>query len=268
MTPTAPSSCELALETLGLTPYASRAYAALARVGQATATDLADTTRVPRQRVYDVLSLLIDQGLVVKAAGKPALYRAVDPVDATATLLGAHRDSLARLELVAVDLVAALRQSWLEARAARRGAARTAPADARLSPARMEQWRDYARRSVLATARPPFDGLADPDWVRRVRSLTCSGGTVRCVYHADLLDDPRLVARAAAYAEAGEEARITESVETRMILTDSSRALVTVPFADPDASTGPVLLIDDAQAVEELEDGFDRLWARATPFAA
>jgi hypothetical protein len=266
MTPTA-SSCELALETLGLTPYSSRAYAALARVGETSATDLADATRVPRQRVYDVLGLLIDQGLVVKRSGKPALYRAVDPVDAAATLLGAHRDSLAKLELVAVDLVASLRQSWLEARAGRAAAGQDS-SETRVTPARMEQWRDYARRSVLATARPPFEGLADPDWLRRVRSLTRSGGTVRCVYHADLLDDPRLVARAAAFAAAGEEARVTDAVETRMILTDSARALVTLPLADPDAATGPVLLIDDAQAVGELEDGFDRLWARAEPFAA
>jgi hypothetical protein len=268
---------ERALESLGLPPYAARVYAALARVAQATAAELSEEARVPRQRVYDVLESLIDQGLVTKSRAKPAVFHAVDPLDASAVLIGAQRENLARLESIAADLVADLRRAWQCARAAarckgRRDGRDTAPNEAqdtgRIALARMEHWRDYAMHSVLATARPPFDGLGDPDWIRRVRTLTHAGGTVRCVYHSDLLDDPALVRQAAAYADAGEEARITDNVETRMILTDSARALLTLPAAGPAAATGPVLLIDLPLAVEELAESFARLWDHATPFAA
>lgn len=264
----AASFSERALETLGLTSYSSRAYAALARLPQATAPDLADATRVPRQRIYDVLGSLIDQGLVAKTPGKPAAYRAVDPANAAAALMRAHRDSLARLEVVATDLVAELRTDWLSARAGHRPFARQS--DARGGMAQMDHWREYAQHSVLATARPPFDGLADEGWIQRVRTITRAGGTVRCVYHADLLSNPQLIARASRFAAAGEEARVTSAVETRMILTDRERALLTLPSADPDpnACPGPVLLVDDVHTVAELEDSFDRLWARATPFSA
>ncbi|MEY9874808.1 DNA-binding MarR family transcriptional regulator [Streptacidiphilus sp. MAP12-33] len=268
MTPAA-SFCERALETLGLTSYSSRAYATLARLPHATAPDLADATRVPRQRIYDVLGSLIDQGLVAKTPGKPAAYRAVDPACAAAALIRAHRDSLARLEVVASDLVAELRADWLTARSEPRpGLARSRDDQGVL--ARMDHWRDYAQHSVLATARPPFDGLSDEGWLSRVRAITTSGGSVRCVYHADLLSDPRLVARAARFAAAGEQARVTSAVETRMILTDRERALLTLPSADPtpDGTPGPVLLVDDVHTVAELEETFDRLWARATPFTA
>jgi DNA-binding MarR family transcriptional regulator len=267
MTPAA-SFSERALETLGLTSYSSRAYAALARLPQATAPDLADATRVPRQRIYDVLGSLIDQGLVAKTPGKPAAYRAVDPASAAAALMRAHRDSLARLEVVATDLVAELRTDWLSARNGHRPGGR--PPEGRSGLARMDQWREYAQHSVLATARPPFDGLADEGWVHTVRTITRDGGTVRCVYHADLLSNPQLVARAARFAAAGEEARVTSAVETRMILTDRERALLTLPSADPDPSAvpGPVLMVEDAHTVAELEETFDRLWARATPFSA
>ncbi|MBF9069696.1 TrmB family transcriptional regulator [Streptacidiphilus fuscans] len=266
---------ERALESLGLPPYAARVYAALARVAQATAAELSEEARVPRQRVYDVLESLIDQGLVTKGPAKPAVFHAVDPLDASAVLLGAQRENLVRLESIAADLVADLRRAWQCARAAARRAGRrdTKSADTsgdsgRITMARMEHWRDYAMHSVLATARPPFEGLGDPDWIRRVRTLTRSGGTVRCIYHSDLLDDPALVRQAAAYAAAGEEARITDGVETRMILTDSARALLTLPGADRASATGPVLMIDLPPAVEELAESFTRLWDHATPFAA
>ncbi|WP_052441878.1 TrmB family transcriptional regulator [Streptacidiphilus anmyonensis] len=264
-----PAACfsERALETLGLTSYSSRAYVALARLPQATAPDLADATRVPRQRIYDVLGSLIDQGLVAKTPGKPAAYRAVDPANAAAALMRAHRDSLARLEVVATDLVAELRTDWLTARNGHPPCTRRLE---RSGVARMDHWREYAQHSVLATARPPFDGLADEGWVHRVQTITRGGGTVRCVYHADLLSNPQLVARAARFAAAGEEARVTAAVETRMILTDRERALLTLPSADPapGAEPGPVLMVDDAHTVAELEENFDRLWARATPFSS
>ncbi|SEL48530.1 TrmB family transcriptional regulator [Streptacidiphilus jiangxiensis] len=268
MTPAA-SFCERALETLGLTSYSSRAYATLARLPQATAPDLADATRVPRQRIYDVLGSLIDQGLVAKTPGKPAAYRAVDPASAAEALIRGHRDSLARLEVVASDLVAELRTDWLTARSGLRPAAARSRDELGVV-ARMDHWREYAHHSVRATARPPFDGLADEDWVRRVRAITASGGSVRCVYHADLLSDPRLVARAESFAAAGEQARVTSAVETRMILTDSERALLTLPSADPapDSAPGPVLLVDDAHTVARLQETFDHLWARATPFTS
>lgn len=263
---------ERALVSLGLPPYAARVYAALARVAQATAAELADQARVPRQRVYDVLESLIDQGLVTKCSGKPAVFLAVDPLDAGALLIGAQRKNLAQLETVAADLVADLRRAWQTARAAtRRTRRRGAQGDAdtgRIALARMDHWRDYAMHSVLATARPPFDGLDDADSVRRVRTLTRSGGTVRCVYHSDLLGDPALMRHAAAFAAAGEEARVTDAVETRMIVTDSARALLTLPAADSATGSGPVLLIDCAPAVEELTESFARLWDQATPFAA
>ncbi|RAG84272.1 hypothetical protein DN069_17405 [Streptacidiphilus pinicola] len=257
------SFCEDALEALGLGSYASRAYAALARLPHSTAPQLADESKLPRQRIYDVLDSLVDLKLVVKAPGKPATYRAADPMDASAALLRGHHDRLTQLEAMAADLVTELRPDWLAARAAPK---RRLVPDRKAGP-QMEHWRDYATHSVLVTACPPFDGLRAPDWVHQVHALTRAGGTVRCVYHADLLNDTHLLNRAAAFAAAGEQARIAPRVPIRMILTDSGRALVALPSHVSDVASGPVLLVDDAHAVQELQTTFDQLWDGAAPLS-
>jgi hypothetical protein len=121
------------------------------------------------------------------------------------------------------------------------------------------------RHSVLATARPPFQGISDPSWIRRVEQLTDAGGTVRCIYHSDILRDPDLLTAARHFAAAGEDARVTHSVPTRMILTDGRSALMPVPHAQENFAGTAVLLIEHPQVVAGLERSFESLWEQATP---
>lgn len=69
-----------ALKKLGLTEYEARAYVAVVELGEAEAYEVARRSRVPRTRIYDVLSKLENGGLIQKIReSRPAVYAAIPP---------------------------------------------------------------------------------------------------------------------------------------------------------------------------------------------
>ncbi len=62
-----------------MTGYATEAFCALARAGEATAGDLVVRTGIPDSKIYYALSELVEKGLVEVQVGKPKMYRAVAP---------------------------------------------------------------------------------------------------------------------------------------------------------------------------------------------
>jgi hypothetical protein len=246
------------LLTLGLTMYEARVYLALTDRCGMTATQVASAARIPRQRVYDVLESLTAKGLALRHDDHPARFDALDPESGIAGLLEANRK-------VARHLASRLRPAWLTARQEQCASSQAPAPGAQVTVTEAGQWREATQHSVLATACPPFDGFADPSWIQRVEQLTDAGGTVRCVYHRDILDDPELLAGARHFAEAGEDARVTLDVPSRMILTDGRRALLPLPHPAEAAGAVPMLLVESPQVIRGLEKSFESLWSQATP---
>ncbi len=67
------------LRKLGLTEYEAKAYAALVGLGEATAREIHEASKVPRTRIYDILKDLADKGFVEFIHGSPTYYRVVEP---------------------------------------------------------------------------------------------------------------------------------------------------------------------------------------------
>ena len=86
------------LQRLGLTSYEARAYLALLRRDSSTAAETARIAGLPRQRVYDVLSSLVEKGLASTRPGKAVKYSATSPEQALGSLVTQHRQQLADLE--------------------------------------------------------------------------------------------------------------------------------------------------------------------------
>lgn len=70
------------LKTIGMNKYERNLWIALLARNSATAGELADISKVPRSRCYDVLESLADKGFVVLQPGKPIRYIAVQPREA------------------------------------------------------------------------------------------------------------------------------------------------------------------------------------------
>ncbi|MFC2143019.1 TrmB family transcriptional regulator [Candidatus Aenigmatarchaeota archaeon] len=71
-----------ALKTIGLNKYERNLWVALLARSSATAGELADISKVPRSRCYDVLESLADKGFVIVQPGKPMKYVAIKPREA------------------------------------------------------------------------------------------------------------------------------------------------------------------------------------------
>lgn len=67
------------LKRLGFRDYEARVYATLAMKGEATASEIHRMSGVPRNKVYEVLRSLEDEGMVETVKSSPAVFRAIDP---------------------------------------------------------------------------------------------------------------------------------------------------------------------------------------------
>ena len=72
---------------LSLSPYESRTYISILRLGPMSPSEIAQRADIPRPRIYDVLQSLVQKGLLVEQSGKPAIYAPVEPSEALKNLL-------------------------------------------------------------------------------------------------------------------------------------------------------------------------------------
>src|SRR6202158_3757624 len=100
-----PSRLVEQLTRLGLTSYEARAYVALIGRDSFTAAQVARLAGLPRQRIYDVLSSLVDSGLAATRAGPGGKYLAADPTTGVQTLPSTHRQHRPTLEAGASAMV-------------------------------------------------------------------------------------------------------------------------------------------------------------------
>jgi len=92
------------LKSLGITKYEALVYIALLRVPNATASEIHESSGVPRASVYPVLDQLVDKDLVSVSQSTPKRFAATPPGDAITGLVGRiERDAdYARGVLVAI----------------------------------------------------------------------------------------------------------------------------------------------------------------------
>ena len=80
------------LKQVGLNQYESRIYTSLVSGGSSTARELAETSNVPRSRVYDVLTALEKKGFAIVQLGRPVKYIAVPVDNAITQVRAAYED--------------------------------------------------------------------------------------------------------------------------------------------------------------------------------
>jgi sugar-specific transcriptional regulator TrmB len=76
------------LKSLGMTKYEALVYIALLRVQSATASEIHESSGVPRASVYPVLDQLLEKDLVSVSQSAPKRFAALPPDEAVLRLLG------------------------------------------------------------------------------------------------------------------------------------------------------------------------------------
>lgn len=76
----------------GLTEYQAKVFVGALALSKAKATELTGLVDIPKARVYQILSELIEMGAVRKRPGRPAIYVALEPDTALTNILEYRRE--------------------------------------------------------------------------------------------------------------------------------------------------------------------------------
>jgi sugar-specific transcriptional regulator TrmB len=100
------------LKKLGLTGYEAQAYLAVLKLGDAEASEIASSAKIPMGRIYNVLSSLEEARLIRAQDTRPRRYACVEPAAAMGRLLKNKQEELsqsaAELETLSFDLASEL----------------------------------------------------------------------------------------------------------------------------------------------------------------
>ncbi len=217
------------LTRLGLTTYEARAYVALVTRDSFTAAQVARQSNLPRQRIYDVLSTLVDKGLASTRPGSVVKYAAVSPDTALERLVDDHRRELAEIERSAAEMVAELAPAF------RAGQEHTDPLeyievlrDPGAINERFAELQAQIRTEILVFTKPPY---ATPPQ-ENVEGLEVTRTHVaRSVYETSALDDPAVAAGIHRFIAEGEEARFVDALPLKLVIIDET--IVMFGMEDP-----------------------------------
>jgi sugar-specific transcriptional regulator TrmB len=252
-----PARAERLVE-LGLTTYEAKAYLALVRRDSSAAADVARLARIPRQRVYDVLSTLVHKGLAAQRPGPTARYSAVDPELAIERLLRERRDELVRLEESSRVMIETLRPAFAAGRKERNPLEYIEVLRDRAAiNERFAALQASIEREILVFTRPPY---ATPPQ-ENVEGLEVSRTHVaRSVYEFSALDDPAFAEGVRRFFDAGEEARFVEHLPVKLVIIDE--AIVMFGMDDPVAGSAELTLavVEHHALARLLKIAFEAVW--------
>jgi sugar-specific transcriptional regulator TrmB len=255
------------LTRLGLTTYEAKAYAALVRRDSSTAAQVARLAGVPRQRIYDVLSSLVEKGLASTRPGQAVKYAATAPTSAVEYLVASHRQNLAELERDAERLVEQLGPAY------RAGQEKTDPLeyievlrDRRAINERFNELQAAIKHEILVFTKPPY---ATPPQEEDVGVEVARTHEARSVYELSVFDDPRIADGVRRFIEAGEQARFVPELPLKLVIIDET--IVMFGMQDPvvgsaDGSDLTIVVVEHPSLAKVLKIAFDAVWSQGLTF--
>ncbi len=252
------------LTRLGLTTYEARAYVALLGRDSFTAAQVSRQAGLPRQRIYDVLSTLVEKGLASTRPGRVVKFAPVAPELAIERLLNSHRQSLKAMERSATDLVEELSPSY------RSGQQHTDPLEyievlreAGAINERFAELQAGVKREILVFTKPPY---ATPPQENVEGLEVTRGHTARSVYEFGAFDDPAVTEGIRRFIEAGEDARFVPTVPLKLVIIDEE--IVMFGMQDPvgDGQGLTIMVVEHPALASVLKTAFSSIWESGLNF--
>lgn len=248
------------LQAAGLTAAEESTYLTLVRQGSAPLPQLADRTELTAAQVRRALAGLHRKGLVHRT---PAPHDKVVPVPpdlAVEQLIQRRMEELERTREAAYRLADEAQhriahrstEDLIEIVSGRAAVGRA-----------FDRVQRTAQREMRVLVAPPF---AKPNEVNRTQLDREAAGVVyRGVYDASVLDDPASAAAAIVHVRSGEQARLIQSLPTKLAIADSELALL--PLSYSTSAHDEALLVHPCGLLDALIALFETVWALATPLS-
>jgi sugar-specific transcriptional regulator TrmB len=252
------------LTQLGLTSYEAKAYIALTRRGSFSAAEVARLAGLPRQRIYDVLTSLLERGLAVGRPGRIIKYSATDPKLAVERLLTAHRSRLAELEANSAAMVEGLVTAFIA------GQEQSDPLDyievLRDPGAVNERFGDLqasVKNEILVFTKPPY---ATPPQENLTGLAVARTHSARSIYELSLFDDRAATEGVRKFIDAGEEARFVPELPLKLVIIDET--IVLFGMQDPVAARTDftMMVVEHRSLAKVLRTAFNAYWEQGLTF--
>ncbi len=256
------------LNVVGLNAYESKAYLVLIGHLQFKALDVASRADIPRAKVYEVLSSLIDKGFVRVVHGKTKQFSAVEPRLALESYLNRRRETFLRewnnRQRLASQLSADLADVFQD------GSHGRSPLDYLriISDTRqiVEEYRQMlvqTQNEYLEFARPPY--AVDPGHEPIVRSLAEKGTACRLVFDASDASAAGGRDKLRLLEEAGADVRLGRNVPMKLALFDSHSGMISLD--DPVVSHPQItaLVFEHRSLGTAMRTLFADFWNRSAP---
>ncbi len=256
------------LQQLGLNAYEARAYFVLLGHSQFKALELAPRSRVPRQKIYEVLDGLVEKGFARVVQDRTKLFSAVEPNLAIPAYLARKRQlleyDLADQARSASNLMEDLNGLYSEGKGGR-GTLDFLRIVSEPAQTAVEYRRMLAevRDEYLEFSRPPY--AVDPLDERLVKQARGNGVSCRLLLETGTLDESQRQ-RLSEYAAVGVEIRQAPSLPLKLALFDGRSGLIALldPVISQPAWTS--LVFDHSGLGEAMKHLFEDRWQRATEF--
>jgi sugar-specific transcriptional regulator TrmB len=258
-----------ALNDLGLTSYEAAAYLAMLGRSCFTPTELANRAKIPRQRIYDVLSSLEEKGLCLSKDTSPRSFVAIAPQLALEALnqqrAAAFERERQRLAKRSEELIAELSPLY------QLGRDHTDPLSyidvlgdpIRISVKALELARSV-RFCVNSCIKHPMI-LTPEQNLNFIQEPLKRGVLYRAIYEMSALDDAELRGLLMTCRQWGQDIRLIKELPIKMQSFDDEVVLVSLqdPVGGPPSFTA--LTIRNQGMVTMMNLAFERLWDKSEP---
>ena len=240
------------LDALGIEAEAEHAYRFLVDHGEAAASEVAAELGASRPSAIAHLENLVALGLVAVDGDR---YRAGPPELALRSLLMGRRSELSRAEAALADLAERFR-SQSGSRSVREVVeVVSGPEAIRNRFMQIQRAAEHAVRAFVKaepTVVSTAENHAEKEAVER-------GVSYQVVVERAMLDRPGMIGHIRDSMRAGERVRTTEAVPLRMVMADSSAALVPLGSTDRPGA----LIVHQSGLLEALEALFEMTWEQS-----
>jgi sugar-specific transcriptional regulator TrmB len=257
------------LTQLGLNIYEAKAYVALLGRDSSSATEVAELSGVPRQRIYDILASLVERGMAISRPGRHGTkYAAVAPTNALAGLLEREQKRLSELQAVTSSLATALGRQY------KAGQEVSTPLEyievlrgRQAINQRFAEIQEHCKKEILIFTKPPYAMPPQEDQNKEEVISTLKRQIVaRSVYEYSVLANDETRRAVELFVRSGEDARFVERLPLKLVIVDEE--IVMFAMEDPIAGRTEltIMVVEQKQLAEMMKLAFETMWARGDTF--
>jgi sugar-specific transcriptional regulator TrmB/DNA-binding NarL/FixJ family response regulator len=244
------------LEAFGITQPDEDVYVFLLANPRTSLAEIVAGSGLPRAQVRVAVESLAAHGLVTIGTGEMATFVPVAPEMALDGLVYRRRQQLEAARAEAAEALSRLYEP---------GAGSVADLIEVVSGGRAVRERSVqllvnAEHEVLELSRPPYVMNTDDIEIANL----ARGVHYRYIYDHRALDEPGMAERIETCVQAGERARLLETVPVKLSIVDRRTARMFLSSADPDVRTG-LIVVHESSVLDALIELFELCWARGTP---